>query len=239
MDKPVSYMQCDKRWGKIDYSVKGESTNICESGCGPTAMAMALSTFLKREILPPELCKWSLEHGHKALRQGTYYAFFKPCGEAYGVKTYQLNWKNLRKNRSIEKGYHRRVLEELSRGNYVIACMGPGNWTNGGHFILLYGVAGDTAYVNDPNSTNKNRTQGSWERLKKEVKYYFIVERPKGSVKVSAFNEDKPSPWAIKAWDKAVSKQIMDGSRPKEALKREEFAVVLDRLGLLDGKKNE
>lgn len=41
------------------------------------------------------------------------------------------------------------------------------------------------------------------------------------------------SDWAKSAWDKAKEKGIMDGSRPKSNLTREQFATVLERLGLL------
>jgi N-acetylmuramoyl-L-alanine amidase CwlA len=41
------------------------------------------------------------------------------------------------------------------------------------------------------------------------------------------------SDWAKSAWEKAKEKGIMDGSRPKSNLTREQFAVVLERLGLL------
>lgn len=44
----------------------------------------------------------------------------------------------------------------------------------------------------------------------------------------------KPSTWAAASWEKAVAKKILDGSSPTGALTREQLAVVLDRLGLLD-----
>lgn len=42
------------------------------------------------------------------------------------------------------------------------------------------------------------------------------------------------SAWAAAAWKKAQRKGIMDGTMPKSPLTREQFAVILDRLGLLD-----
>ena len=40
--------------------------------------------------------------------------------------------------------------------------------------------------------------------------------------------------WAAEAWQKARDKGVMDGTRPAEGITRQEAAVVLDRLGLLD-----
>ena len=37
--RPVSYLQTDPRWGALDYSARGEKTNIAVSGCGPPAAA--------------------------------------------------------------------------------------------------------------------------------------------------------------------------------------------------------
>lgn len=45
--------------------------------------------------------------------------------------------------------------------------------------------------------------------------------------------EQSVSSWAKEAWDKAVAKEILDGSRPRDPLTREEYAVTLDRLHLL------
>lgn len=45
---------------------------------------------------------------------------------------------------------------------------------------------------------------------------------------------DNASSWAQESWVKAWKKGTLDGKDPKDALTREQFAVVLDRLGLLD-----
>lgn len=45
--------------------------------------------------------------------------------------------------------------------------------------------------------------------------------------------EDKPDDWAVQAWKKAKAAGVLDGTRPREAVTRQELAVVLERLGLL------
>ena len=234
MIKLNNYQQCDSRWAQIDYSAKGERTNICESGCGPTSMAIILSFFLKREVLPTETCSWALRNGYKAPKQGTYYSFFEACAKAYGLEGKQLNRINLRKNPN-EK-IHSDVLAALMQGDLIVACMGPSNWTKRGHYIVLYNidVKRDIAYVSDPASTKENRVRGSWELLKKEVKYYFII-RKGGQKEMSekTNNTKEPSSWAKEAWEKATEKKIFDGTNPKGNITREQVAVVLDRLGLI------
>ena len=39
--------------------------------------------------------------------------------------------------------------------------------------------------------------------------------------------------WAKPSWDKAKQKGVMDGTRPKSAVTREQISAILDRLGLL------
>lgn len=227
MDKPVVYMQCDPRWGKWKYSNKDENTDICESGCGPTCMAMVLATWVDKSITPLTTSRWALQNGFKATRQGTYYSYFKPQAEAYGLKAYQLNYKNLRSN--PDEAVHGRVLLELDKGNLVIPCMGRGLWTNSGHFILLYGVKGGIAFVNDPASTRGERTRGSWARLKKEVKYYFVVEKPEGGIGVDKRGNQEASSWAKEAREWVMKEGISDGNSAKASITREQVWTMLHR----------
>ncbi len=43
---------------------------------------------------------------------------------------------------------------------------------------------------------------------------------------------------AERAWKKAAARGVLDGARPADAITRQEVAVVLDRLGLLEGSVN-
>lgn len=44
------------------------------------------------------------------------------------------------------------------------------------------------------------------------------------------------SAWAWEAWEKAVEQKVFDGTQPGGVFTREQAAVVLDRLGLIDGR---
>lgn len=229
MNEPVNYLQCDSRWGKIKYAVKGENVDICHSGCGPTSMAMVLATWVDKKITPKETSEWALKNGFKALRQGTYYSYFKAQAKVYGINAYQLNGVNLRKNPS--NAVHSRVLNELKKGNLVIACMGKGLWTNSGHFVLLYDidVDKDIVYVNDPASTSLSRTQGSWKRLQREVKYYFVVEKPEGGIGVDKRGNQEASSWAKEAREWVMKEGISDGNSAKASITREQVWTMLHR----------
>lgn len=45
---------------------------------------------------------------------------------------------------------------------------------------------------------------------------------------------NEPDSWAKEAWSKASAAGVFDGTRPRDTLTRQEAAVVLDRLGLLE-----
>lgn len=59
-----------------------------------------------------------------------------------------------------------------------------------------------------------------------------VISKPKEDTKVPE-NNNKPSTWAKTSWEKAVKSNIIDGNRPQDSLTREEFTVILDRLGLI------
>ena len=83
--KPVSYKQGDQRWGGKPYRVPGETSTIASAGCGPTCAAMAIAALKDQRVTPETTCAWSVSHGYKALKQGTYYSYFKPQLAAYGI----------------------------------------------------------------------------------------------------------------------------------------------------------
>lgn len=148
---------------------------------------MVLATWADKNVTPKTECAWALAHGFKAPHQGTYYGYFKPAAARYGLTAYMMNGANIYGNSGSK--YHAMAKAEIDKGNLVIACMGKGNWTRSGHFVLVWKIAGDVIYINDPASTKPARTRGSYSLFKRQVKYYFVIERPK-----SAAPTPKPQP---------------------------------------------
>ena len=185
--QPVSYLQTDPRWKAKDYSAKGEKTTIGGSGCGPTAMAMVLATWADSGVTPETECAWALANGFKCPGSGTYYGYFAAAAKRYGLTCTQLNSGSIYGNAG--SSLHQQVLDALAQGDLVIACMGPGTWTRGGHYVLVWKVQGATVYVNDPASTKTERTAGSWATFKSQVKFYWIAKRP-GNVPAASGNAE-------------------------------------------------
>ena len=171
--RPVSYLQTDPRWKRKPYRVPGEQATIGGSGCGPTCAAMLIETLTGKTFTPEDACNWSMAHGYKALNQGTYYSYFKPQMAAYGIECKQLLGSRIinQPNHPI----HEQVKQYLAEGYYVIALMGPGTWTKGGHFVLLWGWD-DKVRINDPASTRTERLNGDPETFKNEARCYWLVD---------------------------------------------------------------
>ena len=58
-----------------------------------------------------------------------------------------------------------------------------------------------------------------------------VVRKARLTKKATA---EAPDTWAAAAWEKAKSTGVLDGTRPRDPLTRQEFAVVLSKLRLLD-----
>lgn len=176
MVKPISYLQTDPRWKNHNYSAPGEKKTIGSSGCGPTSAAMVIATLKDKNVTPVTTSEWSMKNGYKAYNQGTYYTYFVPQMEKYGITCRRLNTANLYgKNSSAA---HTEALNALQRDDWVIACMGKGNWTSSGHFILLYGFENGYVSINDPASTASRRIKNTWALFSKQVKYMWTVTVP-------------------------------------------------------------
>lgn len=181
--KPVSYLQTDPQWKNHNYSAKGESKTIGSSGCGVTVAAMVIATLKDKNVTPVTTAEWSMAHGYKALNQGTYYTYFVPQFNQYGIKCKQLNSSNLYGKSSSSA--HTEALNALKNGNWIIAVMGIGNWTSSGHFILLYKYENGYVYINDPASTKADRVKNTWDLFAKQVKYMWTIEVPENFKSVS------------------------------------------------------
>lgn len=132
---------------QTDYSESyGYGSTIASAGCGPTSMAMVL-TYLKGESIDPvETANWSLNNGHRVKNNGTAWGFFNAIADEYGVNSTQMGVSSSN------------ITSNLQDGNMVIMSMGPGHFTNGGHYIVLTGINEDGSInVADPNSESKSK----------------------------------------------------------------------------------
>lgn len=151
-----------------DYNMRYGSGTIGTSGCAPTSIAMVFSYLLDRPITPPDIVQFTGNNYYSA-GVGSTWAIFRGCANHWNLKD-----KNIGKN--LDK-----VMEELQRGNPVIASMGKGMFTSSGHIIVIRGCTEDGYFlVNDPNKNNVikyNTDRFSINQVFRESKNFWSFER--------------------------------------------------------------
>lgn len=117
----------------------GSYGTVKSHGCGITCVAMVFSYLFDEEIMPDELAE---EFGHYNTEDGSYHSLFPDSAEVYGISVEKTNdWDT--------------VIEALENGQVIIANPTEDIFTDGGHFIVLYGITDDgRILVHDPNEFN-------------------------------------------------------------------------------------
>lgn len=143
----VYYRQSDERWGSLLYGSDPMSTH----GCGPTAMAMVVSSLTDTVIDPPSMAQWAVAKGYWARHSGSYHSIVMGTANAFGLHAEPFLPRDADALR-----------EALFSDNLLVALMGPGHFTQGGHFIILRGVtlSGDIL-IADPASEERSLT--AWD----------------------------------------------------------------------------
>lgn len=138
-------LQWDERWGYASYG----SSTIAASGCGPTCLSMVVAGLTGDVTATPyKLAKYSEENGYLDEENGTYWAFLTNASSGWGVSCQET---------MLDESM---VQQELEAGHPIICNVGPGDFTQVGHYIVLTGYSEGTVTVNDPFS-NRN-TEKSW-----------------------------------------------------------------------------
>ena len=138
----VYYNQADERWGNEMY---GKTHTIAVAGCGPTALAMVVSSLTETTVTPKEMADWSYENGYVAEGNGSYHALIPNGAEHFGLRV-----------TAVSAADGQQMIDALADGKLIIAIMGPGHFTVSGHFIVVRGVTADgNILVSDPISIRK------------------------------------------------------------------------------------
>lgn len=143
----IYYNQTDPRWADKPYG----TDSIAGYACGPTAMAMVVSTLTDQLIDPPTMAQWAVDHGYWASQSGTYHSFIQGASKAFGLEC-----------QSFTERTSEALQNALLSGDLLVALMGPGHFTQGGHFIVLRGITLEgQVLVADPNSVERSLT--AWD----------------------------------------------------------------------------
>lgn len=67
-----------------------------------------------------------------------------------------------------------RITDNLLAGNPIICIMGPGDFTDSGHFIVLTGYKDGGFTVNDPNSNQNSQKIWTFEELRYQIRCLWV-----------------------------------------------------------------
>lgn len=135
----VYYNQNDPRWADHIY---GANDDIGKYGCGPTAMAMVVSSLTQSIVDPIQMSKWAYDNGYFANGSGSYHSLIPDSAKSFGLNALSLYYPSADT-----------VIDELRKGRIVVALMAKGHFTSSGHFIILRGLTEDgKILIADPKS---------------------------------------------------------------------------------------
>jgi hypothetical protein len=142
------YSQLDARWKAEPY---GKDGTIGGSGCGPTSLAIAVSSLTNTAVDPVQMSTWAYQHGYKCEGNGSYYSLIPEGAKHFGLTIDYAATNEPQK-----------VVDALADGKLIIAIMSAGHFTKGGHFIVLRGVTAEgKILVADPAS--QKRSEQEWD----------------------------------------------------------------------------
>ena len=152
-DHPL-LLQWDTRWGYSDY---GDEI-MAVSGCGPTALSMVVVSLTgNAEATPDQVAQYAVDNGYFAGSDGTAWALMSEGATDYGLSTSSI---------SLDESAWKRALDD---GEQIIAVMGAGHFTTGGHFIVIYGYNDEGFMILDSNNYRNTEAIWSYDSLASEM----------------------------------------------------------------------
>lgn len=150
------FLQWDERWG---YETYGDNY-LAITGCGPTSLSMVYCGLTGDDYWNPyQLAIRAEEDGYYVSGCGTAWSLMEDFAKEIGLKMVDVRYEK------------EDIIRVLADGHPIIAIMGPGDFTDKGHFIVLTGVDDDgKVIVNDPNSKKNSKQTWDVETLMRQMK---------------------------------------------------------------------
>ena len=141
----VYYNQMDSRWADMPYG----TDNIGGYGCGPTSMAIVVSSLTSTVIDPIQMAEWAYKNGYWCSGSGSYHTLIPSAAKAFDLKAEGCSFSDGQK-----------IVDALTAGKLVVALMSKGHFTKSGHFMVLRGVTSEgKILIADPGSNNRSNQE--------------------------------------------------------------------------------
>lgn len=119
----VYFNQADEAWNHSGLSIHS-------AGCGPSAIAVCITNLTSKWVTPVDVASWGSQNGYYS-SAGSVHEGIPAMVEHFGLQCEGAGTD------------YEKIKAALKNGNFVIGLMGPGYFTNGGHFITLVEIDQD------------------------------------------------------------------------------------------------
>ena len=156
-------IQWDEDWGYAPY---GDGM-IALDGCGPTCLSMiAVGLTGDTSMNPKAVAAFSEGNGYLDAETGsTLWSLMTDGAGKLGLRSRELTLDE------------QQMIRELSQGHPIICSMRPGDFTTGGHFIVIYEYRDGKFLIKDPNSRSRSQKGWSYETLEPQIKNLWAFSR--------------------------------------------------------------
>lgn len=143
------YNQHDSRWANYLWGGRDPLTSY---GCGPTTLAMVVNSFTDHSVTPIDMASWSKDHGYYSPGHGSYHNLVPEGLTLFGLRVESCQMALTPEN----------LIGALGFDKILTLLMGPGHFTNNGHFILITGVT-DNGELNIVDPQSLENTLKPWD----------------------------------------------------------------------------
>ena len=153
-------MICHKKPKPIQYRFYCSGMNaggICRTvevssattGCGPTNLAMVVLYLTgDKTVTPASVAEYAESAGYSVPGSGSSWTLISEGCEHYGIHAEEVPMDE------------DRIKAKLDEGCLIIINVGPGDFTDSGHFITIIGYDRDGFIINDSNSRTNSKKDG-------------------------------------------------------------------------------
>lgn len=140
------YSQADSRWANKLYTSTGnKSQTMKSSACGPTCAAMIVSSS-KGAILPTTTAQISVDNGYRTRDNGTAWSYWPFIADFFDFEEYHPTTSFSEMSEYLKTDKNKDGVADY----FVVASVGSGLFTTGGHYIVLVADNSGTITVYDP-----------------------------------------------------------------------------------------
>jgi len=154
------FLQWDERWGYMPYS----GGLLGYTGCGPTNLAMVVLYLTgDKTVTPASVAEYAESAGYSVPGSGSSWTLISEGCEHYGIHAEEVPMDE------------DRIKAKLDEGCLIIINVGPGDFTDSGHFVTIIGYDRDGFIINDSNSRTNSKKRWSYEQLSRQMRNLWAM----------------------------------------------------------------